>query len=304
MIRTWPTSASCSSREHPTEGTLLDLKPANTLSSGAREDWLPAPHLGEQTGDRSCPRRDYSAAQIAALIDSGAARQHRGNPEKGQPLIPLLCQASLHSPIPHFADLSGVPDVRTQAIRQPSNASAAASTRLLVTLNRPEVLNAMNGEMGLAMQDILRGLHEDSDWVRCVVLTGAGRAFCAGGDLKIRNNQTVREWTQWHEISERNVELRMECPVPWIAAVNGACYAGGLEAALTCDFIYADTAGALCPDRMQDRHHARQHGAAKPGPGRGRTPSQGTDPVGPRVQRPGGLRLGHDQRSMRTGHGA
>ncbi len=114
---------------------------------------------------------------------------------------------------------------------------------LVVTLNRPEVLNAMNGEMGLAMQDILRSLHEDPDWVRCVVLTGAGRAFCAGGDLKIRNNQSVREWTQWHEISERNVELRMECPVPWIAAVNGACYAGGLEAALTCDFIYAD-AGA------------------------------------------------------------
>jgi enoyl-CoA hydratase/carnithine racemase len=111
---------------------------------------------------------------------------------------------------------------------------------LLVTLNRPEVLNAMNMEMSIAMHELLTRLHYDADWVRCVVLTGAGRAFSAGGDLKVRNTQTVRDWTIQHEISERSVELRMESPVPWIAAVNGICYAGGLEAALTCDFIYAD----------------------------------------------------------------
>jgi enoyl-CoA hydratase/carnithine racemase len=110
---------------------------------------------------------------------------------------------------------------------------------LLVTLNRPHVLNAMDMDMTREMHDLLTRLHYDPDWVRCVVLTGAGRAFCAGGDLKIRNTQTVRDWTIQHEIGERVIELRMESPVPWIAAVNGICYAGGLEAALACDFIYA-----------------------------------------------------------------
>lgn len=111
---------------------------------------------------------------------------------------------------------------------------------LLVTLNRPEVLNAMDVQMGLAMHALLTRLHHDPDWVRCVVLTGAGRAFSAGGDLKVRNTQSVEDWTRQHELAERSFELRLESPVPWIAAVNGICYAGGLETALTCDFIYAD----------------------------------------------------------------
>lgn len=111
---------------------------------------------------------------------------------------------------------------------------------LQVTMNRPEVLNAMNAAMGREMHDLLTRLHHDPDWVRCVVLTGAGRAFSAGGDLKVRNTQSVEDWTRQHELAERSFELRLESPVPWIAAVNGICYAGGLEAALTCDFIYAD----------------------------------------------------------------
>ena len=111
---------------------------------------------------------------------------------------------------------------------------------LLVTMNRPDVLNAMNMQMGHETHDLLTRLHHDPDWVRCVVLTGAGRAFSAGGDLKVRNTQSIRDWTIQHESGERSAELRIESPVPWIAAVNGICYAGGLEAALTCDFIYAD----------------------------------------------------------------
>ena len=111
---------------------------------------------------------------------------------------------------------------------------------LLVTMNRPEVLNAMNMQMTQETHDLLTRLTHDPDWVRCVVLTGAGRAFSAGGDLKVRNTQSIRDWTIQHEIAERSAEIRIECPVPWIAAVNGICFAGGLEAALTCDFIYAD----------------------------------------------------------------
>lgn len=60
-------------REHPTEGRILDLKPANTLSGGTRSDWLPAPHLGEQTRDILI-EAGYADAEIDALIESGAAR--------------------------------------------------------------------------------------------------------------------------------------------------------------------------------------------------------------------------------------
>jgi enoyl-CoA hydratase/carnithine racemase len=53
---------------------------------------------------------------------------------------------------------------------------------LLVTMNRPDVLNAMNMTMTEECSDLITRLYYDPDWVRCVVLTGAGRAFSAGGD--------------------------------------------------------------------------------------------------------------------------
>lgn len=111
---------------------------------------------------------------------------------------------------------------------------------LLVTMHRPEVLNAMNAEMGRTMHDLLLALHDDPGAVRAVVLTGAGGAFSSGADLKVRNTQSMQDWTRQHTVAERTFELRVESPVPWIAAVQGVCYAGGLEAALSCDFIYAE----------------------------------------------------------------
>ena len=111
---------------------------------------------------------------------------------------------------------------------------------VLITLNRPDVMNAINREMGAELNDLERRLQSDPDWVRCAVLTGAGSAFCSGGDLKVRKTQSIEAWTRQHEVGERTQMLRLESPIPRIAAVNGACYAGGLEIALTCDFIYAD----------------------------------------------------------------
>ncbi|MDE2006374.1 MAG: enoyl-CoA hydratase/isomerase family protein [Rhodospirillales bacterium] len=110
----------------------------------------------------------------------------------------------------------------------------------LVTLHRPEAANAMNTQMGRDLLALFDAIAADPAGQRCVVLTGHGeRVFCAGGDLKERNGMTDRQWQDQHLIFERAIRALLACPVPLIAAVNGAAYAGGLEIALTADFIYA-----------------------------------------------------------------
>jgi enoyl-CoA hydratase/carnithine racemase len=111
---------------------------------------------------------------------------------------------------------------------------------LIVRLNRPEVLNAINTQMGHDLYNLWTRLTADPGETRCIVLTGAGeRAFCAGGDLKERDGMTQATWQAQHELFERAFVALMELPTPVIAAVNGHAYGGGLETALGCDFIYA-----------------------------------------------------------------
>jgi enoyl-CoA hydratase/carnithine racemase len=113
---------------------------------------------------------------------------------------------------------------------------------LLVTLNRPEVMNATNTRMGEERLDLFRGLYVDQEDVRCVVLTGAGdKAFSAGGDLKERKGMSDADWRRQHAIFEQSAMALRQCPVPVIAAVNGVAYGGGCETALSCDFVYAAT---------------------------------------------------------------
>lgn len=110
----------------------------------------------------------------------------------------------------------------------------------LVTLNRPDVANAMNTQMGLDLLSVFDGFCAAPNAQRAIVITGAGpRAFCAGGDLKERNGMTDQQWQDQHLIFERAIRAIINCPVPVIAAVNGAAYAGGMEIALCADFIYA-----------------------------------------------------------------
>jgi len=108
-----------------------------------------------------------------------------------------------------------------------------------VTLNRPEQMNAMNTAMGEDLLACFDALQRDA-LVRAVVFTGAGeRAFCAGGDLKERNEMTDEAWRAQHVIFEQAAFRILRCPVPVIAAVEGFALAGGCELAVLADFIVA-----------------------------------------------------------------
>jgi 2-(1,2-epoxy-1,2-dihydrophenyl)acetyl-CoA isomerase len=113
----------------------------------------------------------------------------------------------------------------------------------IITLNRPDALNALS----LQLTKDLRAAIEQaiSDNARAVVLTGEGRAFCSGGDLREMQSMWKREGRieafleeplkELHDV----IRLMRETPIPFLAAVQGVCAGAGTNFALACDLVFA-----------------------------------------------------------------
>lgn len=110
----------------------------------------------------------------------------------------------------------------------------------MLTLNRPDSLNAINTELGISLQSSLGELAMDKR-VRVLVITGSGRAFCAGGDLKERQHMTHEEWSRQHRLFQDVYRKVRTFPKPVVAAVNGIAVGGGFELVLSVDFSYASS---------------------------------------------------------------
>lgn len=110
-----------------------------------------------------------------------------------------------------------------------------------LTLNRPASLNALSGELMDALDEAFAAAAND-DEVRVVILRGAGRAFCAGYDLKQDAEEGAMDAAEWHRELDRDTRrlLRiLELPKPVIASVHSYCLAGGMDLMLACDLALA-----------------------------------------------------------------
>src|SRR3972149_6231804 len=114
-----------------------------------------------------------------------------------------------------------------------------------ITLNRPKHLNALNPPLFYAIGAPFRNVAAPPA-VRAVVLTGAGRAFCAGADVSEDIGDKVVDvdpmaWRAWHEKVSETIRAAYDIEKPVIAAINGVCYGGGCDLAMACDFRIASS---------------------------------------------------------------
>lgn len=109
----------------------------------------------------------------------------------------------------------------------------------ILTINRPNALNALNRGLVENMARVLRDIRHDQT-TRVLILTGAGeRAFVAGADIAAMSEMTAIEGLEFSRLGHRVLQTVEDLPIPVIAAVNGFALGGGLELAMACDLILA-----------------------------------------------------------------
>jgi enoyl-CoA hydratase/carnithine racemase len=135
-----------------------------------------------------------------------------------------------------------------------------APPRATITLNRPEVLNAFDFQM---LRELARAC-EDASWdddLRVVVLTGAGRAFCVGADLKSWSQEYLGnpgEYWKWFGAFKDAHDRLREVGKPTVARINGVCVGGGNELQMACDL-------AVMAEDAFIRHVGPEHGSVPAG---------------------------------------
>jgi enoyl-CoA hydratase len=107
-----------------------------------------------------------------------------------------------------------------------------------ITLNRPRVLNALSSDMLASLRRAFEAAGEDRD-VRAIVMTGAGRGFCAGADIHVMDNASLESFRAFLLPFTQLCTFIRSFPKPTIAAINGVAVGGGFELTLVCDFRIA-----------------------------------------------------------------